>query len=394
MIYLDNSATTRQYDEVTELMYRIAKDNYGNPSSLHNFGFEAGNALFNARREIEDTLFGNGTVIFTSSGTEADNMALHSVCRKLRRRGNKIITTKVEHPAILETCRRLEDDGFEVVYLDADVDGYVEPQLVKAALDDKTILVSVMTVNNEVGTIEAVAPICKIVQEFRKQNGCRTVFHTDAVQAFGKLPMDDTAFDLISASAHKIHGPKGMGFLYMNKDLQLPAFITGGGQESGYRSSTENVPGIAGFGLACRMSHEDMFKRMEHVAKVNDYLYRGLKSEIDDVMLNGPEELGFNLYDYGKRCPSVLNMSFLGTRGEVLLHTLEQDKIYVSTGSACHSHKTGDSHVLQAMSLTHKEIEGAIRFSFSEFNTIDEMDEVIDKTKKAVTKFRKLGSFR
>ncbi|MCF0141637.1 MAG: cysteine desulfurase [Mogibacterium sp.] len=394
MIYLDNSATTRQYDEVTELMYRIAKDNYGNPSSLHNFGFEAGNALFNARREIEDTLFGNGTVIFTSSGTEADNMALHSVCRKLRRRGNKIITTKVEHPAILETCRRLEDDGFEVVYLDADVDGYVEPQLVKAALDDKTILVSVMTVNNEVGTIEAVAPICKIVQEFRKQNGCRTVFHTDAVQAFGKLPMDDTAFDLISASAHKIHGPKGMGFLYMNKELQLPAFITGGGQESGYRSSTENVPGIAGFGLACRMSHEDMFKRMEHVAKVNDYLYRGLKSEIDDVMLNGPEELGFNLYDYGKRCPSVLNMSFLGTRGEVLLHTLEQDKIYVSTGSACHSHKTGDSHVLQAMSLTHKEIEGAIRFSFSEFNTIDEMDEVIDKTKKAVTKFRKLGSFR
>ncbi|MDD5823805.1 MAG: cysteine desulfurase family protein [Firmicutes bacterium] len=394
MVYLDNSATTRQYDEVTELMYKIAKEDFGNPSSLHSLGFEAGNYLFEARQTMEDCFYGNGSVIFTSSGTEADNMALVSTCRKMRRRGNKIITTKVEHPAILETCKRLQEDGFNVEYLDVDVDGYLEPQLLKAALDKDTILVSIMTVNNEVGTIEPVLPAYRTVQEFNKANGTNIIFHTDAVQAFGKIAMDDAPFDLISASAHKIHGPKGMGVLYMRKDLKLPAFITGGGQESGYRSSTENVPGIAGFGLAAKMATADLYNKMNRIGEVNEYLLRGLTSEISDVLVNGPEELGYTLYDHGKRCPSVLNLSFMGTRGEVLLHTLEQDKILVSTGSACASHKTGDSHVLQAMSMSHKEIEGAIRFSLSEFNTIEEMDYVIDRVKKAVERFRKLGSFR
>ncbi|MBQ0005600.1 MAG: cysteine desulfurase [Clostridiales bacterium] len=394
MIYLDNSATTRQYDEVTELIYRMSKEDFGNPSSLHQLGFEAGNYLFEARRNIEDCFFGNGQVIFTSSGTEADNMALHSTCRKMRRRGNKVITTKVEHPAILETCKRLEEDGFRVEYLDVDVDGYVEPQVVKAALDKDTILVSIMTVNNEVGTIEPVASAYKIVQEFNKANGTSIVFHTDAVQAFGKLALDAVPFDLVSASAHKIHGPKGMGILYMRKDLKLPAYITGGGQENGYRSSTENMTGIAGMGLAAKMAHEDLMGKMGRIADVNEYLRRGLMTEIQDVVLNGPEEIGLSIYDPGKRCPSVLNLSFTGTRGEVLLHTLEQDGIYVSTGSACASHHTGDSHVLQAMSLTHKEIECAVRFSFSEFNTREEMDFVIDRTKNAVNRFRRLGSFR
>lgn len=394
MIYLDNSATTRQYDEVTDLMYKISKEHFGNPSSLHQMGFEAGNYLFDARRQIEDCFYGNGQVIFTSSGTEADNMALVSTCRKMRRRGNKVVTTKVEHPAILETCRRLEEDGFNVEYVGVDVDGYVEPQVIKAALDKETIMVSIMTVNNEVGTIEPVVEVYKMVQEFNKANGTSIVFHTDAVQAFGKLELDAIPFDLVSISGHKIHGPKGMGALYMNKSLKLPAFITGGGQESGYRSSTENVPGIAGLGLATKMSHEDLMGKMSHIAEVNEYLRRGLMSEIKDVVLNGPEEIGLTIYDAGKRCPSVLNLSFEGTRGEVLLHTLEQDGIYVSTGSACASHHTGDSHVLQAMSLTHKEIECAIRFSFSEFNTTDEMDFVIDRTRIAVERFRRLGSFR
>ncbi len=394
MVYLDNSATTRQYDEVTELMYKIAREDFGNPSSLHSMGFEAGNYLFNARREIEDCFYGNGEVIFTSSGTEADNMALISTARKLKRRGRKIVTTKIEHPAIIETCKRLQEDGFIVEYLDVDVDGYVEPQAVRAALDKETIIVSVMTVNNEVGIIEPVAEIYKVIQDYNRNNGCQIVFHTDAVQAFGKLSLDAVPFDLISASGHKIHGPKGVGFLYMRKDLKLPALITGGGQEGGYRSSTENVPGIAGMGLAAKLSHENMMEKMSQTADVNNYLMRGLMTEIADVVLNGPEELGLTIYDAGKRCPSVLNLSFTGTRGEVLLHTLEQDGIYVSTGSACASHHTGDSHVLQAMSLTHKEIECAIRFSFSEFNTTDEMDYVIDRTKNAVTRFRRLGSFR
>ena len=394
MIYLDNSATTRQYDEVTELMCKMAKENYGNPSSLHALGFEAGNILFDARREVEDLLYAGGTVVFTSGGTESDNMALWSSARKLRRRGKRIITTKIEHPAVLETAKRLGEEGFEVVYVMPDRSGCVSADDVKAALTDDTILVSVMTVNNETGAIQPVRQISRDVREYNKQHGTKIIFHTDAVQAFGKIPMDDVRFDLISASGHKFHGPKGTGFLYMDKDLKLPPFITGGGQEGGYRSSTENTPGIAGLGLAARMSHEGLISKMLRMGDVNEYLRRALVDALPDVTLNGPEELGYTLEDAGKRCPSVLNLTFGGTRGEVLLHTLEQDRIYVSTGSACASHKTGDSHVLLAMGLGHKQIEGAIRFSFSEFNTRSEMDEVIERTKAAVTRFRKLGSFR
>lgn len=394
MIYLDNSATTRQYDEVTDLMYKVAKDNYGNPSSLHTLGFQANTLLKDSRKELEDSFYGNGKVIFTSGGTESDNMALISTARKLRRNGNKIVTTRIEHPAVLETCKRLADDGFEISYLDCDVHGYVEPQLVKANLDKNTIIVSIMTVNNEIGTIEPALPVYRIIQEYNKENGTNIVFHTDAVQAYGKISFQEAPFDLISVSGHKIHGPKGVGLLYMNNNLKLPPLISGGGQEGGYRSSTENIPGIAGLALASRMSYENHMDKINKMCAVNDYLRKGLKAELNDIELNGPMELGVNLLDYGKRCPSVLNISFYGTRAEVLLHTLEQDGIFVSTGSACSSHKTGDSHVLQAMSMNHKEIEGAIRFSFSEFNTIEQMDEVIERVKIAVNRFRKLGTFR
>ena len=394
MIYLDNSATTRQYDEVTDLIYDLSKNKWGNPSSLHSLGFEASNILKQSRKDIENMFYGNGQVIFTSGGTEADNMALISTARKLRRRGNKIITSRIEHPAVLETCKRLQEEGFEIEYLDCDVDGYVEPQAVKAVLDKNTIMVSLMTVNNEVGTIESVLPAFRFVTEFNKINGTNILFHTDAVQAFGKIRFGDIPFDLISASGHKIHGPKGVGFLYMRKDIKLPAFITGGGQEDGYRSTTENLQGIAGLALASKMAYTNFDDKMHHIADVNEYLRKGLGAELSDLMLNGPSELGYTLFDSGKRCPSVLNISFLGTRGEVLLHTLEQDGIFVSTGSACSSHHTGDSHVLSAMSMTHKEIECAIRFSFSEFNTFEEMDYVIDKTKNAVNRLRRLGSFR
>ena len=394
MIYLDNSATTRQYDEVTELMYRAARENFGNPSSLHALGFEAGNLLYDARKQIEELLPPAGNVIFTSGGTEGDNMALVSAARKLRRRGNRIITTKVEHPAVLETCKRLADDGFVIDYLDVDVDGYVEEQAVRAALDDNTIIVSVMSVNNEVGTIEPVFPVSRTIREYNRQNGTDIIFHTDAVQAFGKIPMDTLEADVIVASGHKFHGPKGTGFIYIRKRHKLPPFITGGGQEGGLRSSTENTPGIAGLGLAAEMSASEQMMKISRMGMVNNYLLNGLKTEISDIIVNGPEELGYTLQDHGRRCPTVLNVTFEGTRGEVLLHTLEQDGIYVSTGSACSSHKTGDSHVLSAMSMTHKEIEGAIRFSFSEFNTIEEMDEVIARTKTAVERFRRLGSFR
>lgn len=349
--------------------------------------------LYDARRQLEKLLPPAGNIVFTSGGTESDNMALLSSARKLRRRGNRIITTKVEHPAVLEACKRLKEDGFEVVSLDVDVDGYVEEQAVRAALNDNTIIVSIMSVNNEVGTIEPVSEIARTVRNYNREHGSEIIFHTDAVQAFGKMPLDDIDADIISASAHKFHGPKGVGFLFIKKRHKLPPFILGGGQEGGLRSSTENTNGIAGLGLAAEMACKDQMMKISQIGMVNNYLLNGLKSEISDITVNGPEELGYSLQDTGKRCPTVLNVSFEGTRGEVLLHTLEQDGIYVSTGSACSSNKTGDSHVLAAMSMNHKEIEGAIRFSFSEFNTVEEMDIVIERVKTAVERFRRLGSF-
>lgn len=321
-------------------------------------------------------------------------MAIFSTCRKLKRRGNKIITTVLEHPAVLECMKRLEEDGFQVIYLPCSVDGYVEPQALKAVLDENTILVTMMAVNNEVGTIEPVLPCYHIVEEFNALHGTNILFHTDAVQAFGKMSFDDAPFDMISISGHKFHGPKGVGALFIRKGLTIPAYILGGGQEKGLRSGTENTPSIAGLGLAVQMTTESMMDKQHRMAHVNDYFRKAVIEEIPDVQLNGYSEQGFELQDFGTRCPSVINFSFLGTRGEVLLHTLEQDGIYVSTGSACASHHTGDSHVLQAMALSHKEIESAIRFSFSEFNTVEEMDIVIDRLKAAVSRFRRLGSFR
>lgn len=394
MIYLDNSATTRQYDEVTDLMVHLQKDYFGNPSSLHSMGFEAGNYLFDARENVSRTFPYDGRIIFTSGGTESDNTAIFSSCRKMRRRGNKIITTEIEHPAVLECMKRLKEDGYQVEYLKADVNGYVEPQALKAALDENTILVTMMSVNNEVGTIEPVLPCYDIVQDYNRLYGTRILFHTDAVQAFGKMSFDDVPFDLISISGHKFHGPKGVGALYVRKGVDIPPHILGGGQENGYRSGTENTPGIAGLGLAAKMTTENLQEKQMKMMQVNDYFRKAVVEEIPDVQLNGFEEQGLELTDFGTRCPSVINFSFLGTRGEVLLHTLEQDGIFVSTGSACASHHTGDSHVLQAMSMSHKEIESAIRFSFSEFNTAQEMDFVIDRLKNAVARFRRLGSFR
>lgn len=394
MIYLDNSATTRQYDEVTELIYDISKNNFGNPSSLHELGFRTNRILKESREKLSECFPPEGSVYYTSGGTESDNTALFMSCRKLKKRGRRIITTAIEHPAILEACRRLEEDGFEVVKLSCDVDGYIEPQLLKAELTEDTILCSVMSVNNEVGTIEPVTKMYRIVQEYNREHGTGILFHTDAVQAFGKLSFTEAPFDMISISGHKFHGPKGTGALFVKDGVNIEGYIVGGGQESAFRSGTENLPGLAGLSLAAEIATKDLYAKSLHLAEVNDYLLRGLAAEIDDIQLNGPEQLGHGLFDDGKRCPSVLNISFLGTRGEVLLHTLEQDGIYVSTGSACASHHTGDSHVLTAMSLSHKEIECAVRFSLSEFNTIQEMDFVIDRVKQAVARFRRLGSFR
>jgi len=250
-----------------------------------------------------------------------------------------------------------------------------------------------MGVNNEVGTIEPIQEIVQIKNEYNKTHGTDVLLHVDAVQAFGKLPLQSNGIDMIAVSGHKIHGPKGIGALYVRKGLTIEPYMIGGGQERHMRSGTENVPAIVGFGQAAKAAKEGFDLRIKNMSSAREYLLEGIKTEIKDIKINGAEKDSLD-WDSGMCCPSVLNISFLGTRGEVLLHTLEQDGIYVSTGSACSSNKKGRSHVLKAMRLKDKEIEGAIRFSFSEFNTIEEMQYVLEHLKAAVAKFRRLGSFR
>lgn len=371
MIYLDNSATTKQHEKVTETMLTYMQHDFGNPSSLYGLGVTAEKAIKDARKKVMKAIGrSEGSFYFTSGGTEADSMAIFGAAMARKRRGRSIITSKAEHPAVLEACKRLEEQGFHVTYVGVDRQCRLNMEELEKAITEDTILITVMQVNNETGTIMPIDQIAQI-----KQNA---LLHTDAVQAFGKVKLSEKA-DLLSVSGHKIHGPKGIGGLWIKKGVHIPAFLVGGGQEDGMRSGTENVPAIAGFGTAAEMTvHQPAAE------EIRSYLLEGLKQEIKEISINSPED----------GCPSVLNVSFLGTRAEVLLHTLEQDEIYVSTGSACSSNKKGQSHVLKAMGLTDQEIEGAIRFSFGRYNTKAEMDIVVDKVKSAVARFRRLGSFR
>lgn len=422
MIYLDNSATTKQYDEVTDVMLQFMRCDFGNPSSLYQLGVDAEKAIKKSRKQIlscagfEGSLsFGgksSGTgrsfedydVIFTSGGTEADNTAIFGIAESMKRRGNRIVTTAVEHPAVLEPLKKLENEGFEVIRVG--VDGSCMPILeaLESAINDETVLVSVMHVNNEVGSI---LPIDK-VREIMRKNKAPGLLHCDAVQSFGKMPLPKSA-DVLSISGHKIHGPKGSGALLVRRGLNIPAFIVGGGQESGMRSGTENVPAIVGFAKAAEMANagEKGFAKaaemanavsgeggveeraaladMIELAGLRDMLREELKANIDDIIINSPSS---------ECCPTILNVSFRGTRGEVLLHTLEQSEIYVSTGSACSSNKKGQSHVLKAMGLSDKDIEGTLRFSLGRFNNEEDIAITVEKVREAVKRFRRLGSFR
>ncbi len=393
LVYLDNSATTRPYDAVTAAMTEAMKDNFGNPSSLHSLGLQAEKEVKNARKTVAKC-FGAGEdeIYFTSCGTESDNTVLMGTAQAKKRRGNKIIVSAVEHPAILEPAKRLESMGYKIDYIGVDRLCRLNLEQLAASLDDETILISVMGVNNETGTIMPIDKIAELKDAYNQKNGTDIWLHCDAVQALGKIPVNVgrkyRGVDFVSASAHKIHGPKGMGVLYAKKGLNLPPFMLGGGQERHMRSGTENTPGIIGFGKACEIADENFVQRTSAMKEARQYLLDLIKDQIGDIVINSPQD------ETG--CPSVLNVSFLGTRGEVLLHTLEQDGIFVSTGSACSSNHSSSkgSHVLNAMGLSPKEIESAIRFSFSEFNTREEMEYVADKLKTAVIRFRKLGSFR
>lgn len=387
MIYLDNGATTRQYPEVTREMLRYMDEFYGNPSSLYQLGVDSEKAVKKARTALQKAIgMEDGRVYFTSGGTEADNMAIFGAARALKRRGRRIVTTAVEHPAVLECCKELEKQGFEVIYVGVDRNCRLDIDALRSAVNDETILVSMMHVNNEAGTIMPVNEVKQIM----KEKDAPGIFHCDAVQSFGKLQLCSDA-DVISVSGHKIHGPKGTGAICIREGVNIPAFICGGGQESGKRSGTENVPAIAGFGLAAEMSEHGRRENSASMAQMRQRLISQLTASLDDIVINSPETAGENA---GECCSSLLNISFLGTRGEVLLHTLEQDGIYVSTGSACSSNKKGQSHVLKAMGLKDKEIEGTLRFSFGRMNSIEEIDIAADKVAAAVKRFRRLGSFR
>ena len=387
MIYLDNSATTRQYPEVTREMLRYMDEFYGNPSSLYQLGVDSEKAVKKARTALQKAIgMEDSRVYFTSGGTEADNMAIFGAARALKRRGRRIVTTAVEHPAVLECCKELEKQGFEVIYVGVDRNCRLDIDALRSAVNDETILVSMMHVNNEAGTIMPVNEVKQIM----KEKDAPGIFHCDAVQSFGKLQLCSDA-DVISVSGHKIHGPKGTGAICIREGVNIPAFICGGGQESGKRSGTENVPAIAGFGLAAEMSEHGRRENSASMAQMRQRLISQLTASLDDIVINSPEMAGENA---GECCSSLLNISFLGTRGEVLLHTLEPDGIYVSTGSACSANKKGQSHVLKAMGLKDKEIEGTLRFSFGRMNSIEEIDIAADKVAAAVKRFRRLGSFR
>jgi cysteine desulfurase len=397
-----------QYDKVTTEMVRVIENDYGNPSSLHRMGLTAEKLVRQARKEIAKSIGVKEDEIFiTSGGTESDNAAILGSAFSRRRSGNKIITSKIEHPAVLESCKRLEREGYQVVYLDVDKNGVVLLDQLKEEIDKDTILISIMHVNNETGSIQPIEEIYKIKEEWNKTNKTDILLHVDAVQSYGKLNLCGLHAELISLSAHKVHGPKGIGALFIKKGVRLDPIILGGGQEKGQRSGTENVPAIVGFGIVASRINSDKGKAARKIKALKEDMINRIIREINYIKINGnygiwcPNGLNekdkedcFRNIEFDLTSPSIINISFLGVRGEVLLHSLEQEGIYVSTGSACSSNKKGQSHVLMEMGLNNIEIEGAIRFSISEFNTQDEIDYTVDKLVTIINKMRKLSSFR
>ena len=370
MIYLDNSATTKPCKACLDAMNKALEQDFGNPSSLYRIGLDAEKIVKRSREIIASSIGADPSEIyFTSGGTESDDTAIFGAWEARKKQGKRVITTAVEHPAVLRCFEKLAREGADVKYVPVLHDGKLDMDAFREYLNDDTVLVSVMHVNNETG---AVFPIEEIAKEISKYPN--VLFHSDCVQSYGKLDIDvkKLGADMISISGHKVHASKGIGALYVRNGIHIPPFILGGGQESGFRSGTENVPGIAGFGAAAE-------KLCPVDPKIKEHLKKRILEEIDNVRINSPED----------GVSSILNVSFIGCRGEVLLHMLEQDGIYVSTGSACSSHTKG-SHVLKAQGLKDEEIEGALRFSFCSANTIEEIDTVVEKLKEYTAAQRRL----
>ena len=362
-VYLDNSATTRCFDEVAQLMMQIMCEDYGNPSSMHHKGVEAENYLRYARETLARILKVNEKeIIFTSGGTESDNIAIIGTAMANHRTGRHIITTQIEHPAVLQTMRYLEDQGFRVTYLPVDGQGRIHMEDLERAICKETILVSIMHTNNEIGTLEPIAEAGELIKRINP----KTAFHVDAVQGFGKFRIYPSRMkiDLLSVSAHKIHGPQGVGFLYKNDKVKVSPIIYGGGQQKGMRSGTENVPGIAGLARASELIYKNLDADMDRLYELREMFIQGA-TRIEDVKVNGC--MG------SESAPHIVSLSVRGVRSEVLLHALEDRDIYVSAGSACSSNKPQPSATLKAIGIEKDLLESTIRFSFSTFTTKEEI---------------------
>lgn len=378
-VYLDNSATTRCFDEVAALMTQIMCEDYGNPSSLHRKGVQAEKYIRYAKEVIARNLKVNEKeIFFTSGGTESDNLAIRGCAYANCRSGRHLITTQIEHPAVLNTMKHLEEEGFRVTYLPVDEKGCIRLEDLERAITGETILVSIMHTNNEVGSLQPVAQAGALI----KRMNPRILFHVDAVQGYGKFRIypKKMKIDLLSVSGHKIHGPKGIGFLYVDEKVKISPIVFGGGQQNGIRSGTENVPGIAGMARAIEIIYSDLDKETEKLYQIKRAFVEGL-GKIDDVIVNGhPDETG---------APHIVSVSVRGVRSEVLLHALEDKNVYVSAGSACSARKPQPSATLRAMGIEPELLGSTIRFSFSVFTTMDEINYTLQMMYDIIPMLRK-----
>lgn len=379
VIYLDNAATTRVRPEVAETMMPYFTEKYGNPSAVYGFASGNRNDINRVRETIANTLGARPEEIyFTAGGSESDNWAIKAAAEACQGKGNHIITTKIEHHAVLHTCEYLEKNGCQVTYLDVDENGMIHLDQLKKAIRPDTVLISIMFANNEIGTIEPVKEIGAIAREHG------ILFHTDAVQAYGQVPIsvEELQIDMLSASGHKLNGPKGIGFLYIRKGIKIGSFIHGGAQERKRRAGTENVPGIMGFGKAVEMAFADMEERTNRELELRDYLMNRITSEIPYVRINGHRT---------KRLPNNVNISFQFIEGESLLIMLDMKHICASSGSACTSGSLDPSHVLLAIGLPHEIAHGSLRLTLGYENTREEIDETVEAIKEVVEKLRKMS---
>lgn len=379
MLYLDHSATTKPYDEVIATVAEVMGKVYGNPSSLHGLGVEAERLMKQAKEVIAHILgISSKEIVFTSGGSESNNLAIKGVAKQYKKRGNHVITSIVEHPAVFDAVKQLEQEGFRVTYLPVDHDGRVDVERLKQELTDETILVSIMHVNNEIGTVQPIEQIGQLLKAYPK-----VLFHVDGVQGFGKIPLSlkSAGIDLYSISAHKIHGPKGVGLLYKREGVSLYPLISGGGQENGLRSGTENVPGIVGMTKAMRMILEVHKRKAQHVALLKQQLITAINKSTLNVRVNSPHD----------GSPHIVHLSFPEHRGEVIVHALEEKGIYVSTKSACSSKLDKPSRILQAIGLEDAYSSGAIRISLSYENTEDDIETLMKSLEETVTSLEKVA---